>query len=123
MKTPKIIYFLNDGVPTEEERAEAESLGFPVAWRNARFIDHDAAPEDCDGVMGAVPESYAHINGPEVALNQIEAEKQALREKVGDDSPLLTDTVKIDETKNPAIKPAAKSKKETKAAPAAWGAN
>ena len=57
-KPPKIIYFINSVIPTEEQKAEAASYqGVLVVFRNVRYIQ--SVDEDCDGVAGLVPDCYA----------------------------------------------------------------
>jgi hypothetical protein len=58
-KWPRILFFINGSIPSEEEVAEAESLGFNVTFRNALFVAAEGALEACDGVAGDVPERYA----------------------------------------------------------------
>jgi len=56
----KIIIFIADSVPSDEERIEVE--GAKVCYRNAKFIDSESlAIESCDYVKGLIPSSYAHL--------------------------------------------------------------
>jgi len=54
MKRKKILFYIDSPWPTDEQRAEAEKHG--AAFRNVRYFDK---PEQCDGVMGLVPDGYS----------------------------------------------------------------
>lgn len=58
-KFPRILFFINGPLPTEEQQNEALEYGFNVAFRNADLISADGCREECDGVAGEVPERYA----------------------------------------------------------------
>lgn len=59
MKTAKILYFIDGPAPTSEQIMEAASVPAKVVFRNARAVSPDSSLELCDGVMGAVPKTYA----------------------------------------------------------------
>jgi hypothetical protein len=60
MKPLKILYFINgSGIPTAEQTLEAHRLGHQICFRNALVVPNEGALEDCDGVMGDVPERYS----------------------------------------------------------------
>lgn len=85
MKKPIIIYFLEDGIPSAAERAEADSFGVKVMFRNVRFIEPDDHAEECDAVAGSIiPEQYKDLPGPEEALAEYAEGVKAQRELVGD---------------------------------------
>lgn len=61
-KFPKIIFFTADMLPTDEEITQAEEIGAGVVFRNSKFVPENPNPgqiEECEGVAGMVPESYA----------------------------------------------------------------
>lgn len=55
---PKILYFLEDMVPTVEEQIEIDSLNFKPQIRNGRISAEEGEVEKCDGVLGSVPKQY-----------------------------------------------------------------
>jgi len=59
LKFPKIIYFIRDGVPTDEEMKDAYRYGGGVVFRNASFVPAAGCLESCEGVAGSVPGRYA----------------------------------------------------------------
>jgi len=60
MKQVKILFFINDVTPTPEEFQTAAKTRAHVVFRNATVVPNEQhAIEECDGVMGAVPEIYA----------------------------------------------------------------
>lgn len=57
----KILYFLEDMLPTEADVAAAEKIGHGVVFRNASFVDEKPAEgqiEKCDAVAGFAPAAY-----------------------------------------------------------------
>lgn len=62
---PVVLYFIPGMMPTEAELNEAANLRASVRFRNASLVDgHGAeALEECDGVMGDVPERYRRAFG------------------------------------------------------------
>lgn len=61
---PKILFFVDGMVPSDLDKAEAETLVLPpykVSFRNAQKVDADSNPEHCDFVAGVVPPNYAHF--------------------------------------------------------------
>lgn len=66
-RKPKILFFLAGMVPTPDEKAEAEAIGKPVAFRNASMIHDGDRIEPCDMVAGLVPEQYVSIPHAEPA--------------------------------------------------------
>lgn len=88
---PLILFFIKGMVPTESEAAEAASYSdrARVVFRNAALVDPngDSALEECDGVLGDVPERYQRVFGsPPDAVSGI----GSLRE-VHDGEPGVTD--------------------------------
>ena len=85
---PRILFFIKGAVPSVDDIDESEKMGPNVAFRNACFIPEeltDGAFEQCDGVAGAVPKSYANkFPTAKEALEKFEEErelaKQALKE-------------------------------------------
>lgn len=59
MKLPRILYFINNVNPTDDEVEAAAKIRGNVSFRNARNIPEDGALEACDGVAGEVPTRYA----------------------------------------------------------------
>lgn len=58
---PVVLYFIQGMVPSESEMSEATDLGgVQIRFRNASLVDNHGAEalEECDGVMGDVPERY-----------------------------------------------------------------
>lgn len=55
----KVLFFIENTVPTNEERIAAYAFGPGNCFRCVRFIDPNGALEEADAVYGAVPESYA----------------------------------------------------------------
>lgn len=56
----KVIYFLNDAVPTEFDRQNAANIIGGVVFRNGKFAEEDGAIEVCDAVAGEnIPALYA----------------------------------------------------------------
>lgn len=53
----RVLYFISDCVPTDEERADAVKYGPNCVFRNAVFADTQTT-EECDAVAGKVPASY-----------------------------------------------------------------
>lgn len=123
---PVILYFINSGVPTEQQRAEAESFPVKPAWRNTQYIEPEDAVEECGAVAGDVPEQYAHLPGPDKVIKAYNKELKKRREIAGDVPAPGAAKIEVPpdeetappanvgnnetEAKNPAIKPA-------------WGAN
>lgn len=64
MNSPKILYFTSEAELSAKEKLELAEIEFPVKIRNSRFAEEF---ESCDGVLGNVPKSYAHVaNGRDV---------------------------------------------------------
>ena len=53
MKRKKILFYIDGPWPTDAQKEKA--LEFGAAFRNVRYFDK---PEECDGVMGDVPDGY-----------------------------------------------------------------
>ena len=87
MLQSKILFFIPSSVATKEQIEEAESINGIVCFRNAALINNHENTENCDFVMGCIPESY--LKYPKFGV-KIEEVKEAIE---------------------PVIKP--KSKKET----------
>ena len=58
MLVPKILFFINESVPTESEKITSLKMEGKVCFRNARFVAKDGCLENCDFVFGAIPERY-----------------------------------------------------------------
>jgi hypothetical protein len=85
MKPLKILYFINDSMPTAKQIADAEQYGNLICYRNAVHVPQEGALEACDGVAGEVPARYAAEF--KTAAEAVEKRTQALAElaaKVGD---------------------------------------
>lgn len=57
-KERRTLYFLPDGILTEEHKAKAEAIGGRVMFRNSTHIPPDGPIEPADAVAGDVPERY-----------------------------------------------------------------
>lgn len=84
----KVLFFIADFVPTEDEKAAAAQIKANVVFRNARFVSIEDGLEPCDGVAGKVPEQYAKAYpAAHVAVDSKSAAYKALKVKVGDSEP------------------------------------
>lgn len=54
----RVLYFIRDTNPTDEQRAEAKAMGDGVAFRNSRLVPSDGPLEHADIVAGDVPDVY-----------------------------------------------------------------
>ena len=106
MKPAKILFFVDGVAPTPEDYEAASKLTAQVVFRNARAVPSEGALEECDGVAGCVPGSYAELPTAEEAITAHAAKLAALAKKVGD---------------SPAPKAPAKPANAPAAAPAAAG--
>lgn len=59
MSMPKILYFVNGPAPKAEDVIKASKIAAKVVFRNALAVTEDSSLEECDGVIGDVPEVYA----------------------------------------------------------------
>lgn len=112
MKPAKILYFVDGVSPTPEDFEAASKMQAQVVFRNARAVPPEGALEECDGVAGKVPPTYAEAY-PEAdeAIKAHAAKLAKLAKKVGD-SPAPKAPVK------PANAPAAATKAQAPAQPA-----
>ena len=85
MKPAKILYFVDGVSPTPEDFEAASKMQARVLFRNARAVPPEGALEECDGVAGKVPPTYAETY-PEAdeAIKAHAAKLAALAKKVGD---------------------------------------
>ena len=85
MKPAKILYFVDGVSPTPEDFEAASKMQAQVVFRNARAVPPEGALEECDGVAGKVPPTYAEAY-PEAdeAIKAHAAKLAALAKKVGD---------------------------------------
>ena len=85
MKPAKILYFADGVSPTPEDFEAASKMQAQVVFRNARAVPPEGALEECDGVAGKVPPTYAEAY-PEAdeAIKAHAAKLAALAKKVGD---------------------------------------
>lgn len=67
MKKEKILFFIEDFVPTEAEKLEAEKLGTKM-FRCARMVSKTSPIEQCDFAAGCVPEQYKHFEKESAAI-------------------------------------------------------
>lgn len=79
-RQPKILFFIGQTMPTNEDYAQALNCGNNVVFRNASVVDNTCNPENCDGVAGAVPKSYKRFPTAEKALGKFAAELKAQQE-------------------------------------------
>ena len=112
MKPAKILFFVDGVAPTPEDYEAASKLTAQVVFRNARAVPSEGALEECDGVAGKVPPTYAETY-PEAdeAIKAHAAKLAKLAKKVGD-SPAPKAPAK------PANAPAAATKAQAPAQPA-----
>ena len=85
MKPAKILFFVDGVTPTPEDYEAASKLTAQVVFRNARAVPPEGALEECDGVAGKVPPTYAEAY-PEAdeAIKAHAAKLAKLAKKVGD---------------------------------------
>ena len=79
-KNLKIIWFIEDSNPTEEDIEGAEALaGYNVVFRNGSFVADEDKPEICDGVAGftnlLIKKVYGEIPTAEKAIATFEKTK------------------------------------------------
>ena len=84
MKPAKILYFVDGVSPTPEDFEAASKMQAQVVFRNARAVPPEGALEECDGVAGKVPPTYAEIPTAEEAIKTVSDKLAALAKKVGD---------------------------------------
>lgn len=75
---PKIIFFIRDFVPSDEDVEKAQAIGPGVVFRNANFVPANPSPgqiEACDGVAGDVPAAYAALFAPAATSEPVEPPK------------------------------------------------
>lgn len=102
MSIPKILYFISGPAPKAEDVEKASQIKAKVVFRNALAVHPESALEDCDGVMGDVPESYStkfppfEIAEKDAALRVI-AKVAATQEEIAPNSE-LEKAVKIADT-------------------------
>ena len=85
MKPAKILYFVDGVSPTPEDFEAASKMQAQVVFRNARAVPPEGALEECDGVAGAIPPTYAELPSAEEAVAAKAEEIAALAKKVGDE--------------------------------------
>mgnify|MGYP000659176430 FL=1 len=123
MKPAKILYFVDGVAPTPEDYEAASKLTAQVVFRNARAVPSEGALEECDGVAGKVPPTYAEAY-PEAdeAIKAHAAKLAALAKKVGD-SPAPKAPAKPANAPAAATKPQAPAQPAKPAAAPAWTPN
>ena len=123
MKPAKILYFVDGVAPTPEDYEAASKLTAQVVFRNARAVPSEGALEECDGVAGKVPPTYAEAY-PEAdeAVKAHAAKLAALAKKVGD-SPAPKAPAKPANAPAAATKPQAPAQPAKPAAAPAWTPN
>ena len=84
MKPAKILFFVDGVAPSNEDFEAASKLTAQVVFRNARAVPAEGALEECDGVAGEVPPSYAELPTAEEAIAAHAEKLAALSKKVGD---------------------------------------
>ena len=84
MATPRILFFIAGGIPTEAELEEARAIGSPVAFRNVQFVKSDSSVESCDGVAGAIPERYKDFTSANTAATSFAESAKKITSVVGD---------------------------------------
>ena len=85
MKPAKILYFVDGVSPTPGDFEAASKMQASVVFRNARAVPSEGALEECDGVAGKVPPTYAEAFPEAAEAIMANAAKLAkLAKKVGD---------------------------------------
>lgn len=123
MKPAKILYFVDGVSPTPEDFEAASKMQAQVVFRNARAVPPEGALEECDGVAGEVPPTYAEAY-PEAdeAVKAHAAKLAKLAKKVGD-SPAPKAPAKPANAPAAATKPQAPAQPAKPAAAPAWTPN
>ena len=123
MKPAKILFFVDGVAPTPEDYEAASKLTAQVVFRNARAVPSEGALEECDGVAGKVPPTYAEAY-PEAdeAIKAHAAKLAKLAKKVGD-SPAPKAPAKPANAPAAATKPQAPAQPAKPAAAPAWTPN
>ena len=85
MKPAKILFFVQGVAPTAEDFEAASKLTAQVVFRNAQAVPAEGALEECDGVAGAIPPTYAELPTAEEAIKTVSEKLAALAKKVGDE--------------------------------------
>jgi len=92
LKSPIILFFVNDCVPSEQQILESQGYGTRVSFRNALFVPAPVFKkgkdgeelananflEKCDGVAGDVPALYKDYPIAEDVIDKFEAERKKL---------------------------------------------
>lgn len=84
MKPAKILYFVDGVAPSADDMIAAAAINGQVCFRNARAIVSEGALEECDGVAGKVPPTYAKLPTAEQAVEKRAKAIAAKAAKVGD---------------------------------------
>ena len=116
MKPAKILYFVDGVSPTPEDFEAASKMQAQVVFRNARAVPPEGALEECDGVAGKVPPTYAEAY-PEAdeAIKAHAAKLAKLTKKVGNNP---TPKAPAKPANAPAAAPATAAKAQAPAQPA-----
>lgn len=85
-KAPVILYFIAGVRPTKEDILKSTKLRGKVSYRNASAVGSEEACEPCDGVSGAVPDTYKKHPSAEQAIATYDADFEAAS-KLIEDSP------------------------------------
>lgn len=97
IQPPRILFFVNDCVPSEEQLLEAQGYGSKVSFRNAQFVPAPVykkikgkgekmekvllnanSLEKCDGVAGDVPDLYEGYPLAEDVMEEYDSQRKAL---------------------------------------------
>ena len=122
MKPAKILFFVDGVAPTPEDYEAASKLTAQVVFRNARAVPSEGALEECDGVAGKVPPTYAELPEAEEAIKAHAAKLAKLAKLVGD-SPAPKAPAKPANAPAAATKPQAPAQPAKPAAAPAWTPN
>lgn len=79
---PKILYFVLGETASPSQILEAKSIPANVQMRNAYEVGGEDNLESADGVMGAVPESYAHYPSGEDAVAEYKRQLDESRKEL-----------------------------------------
>lgn len=84
LKYPRILFFIENAMPTQADISAIAKLGGNAVFRNAFYCGEGHNTENCDGVAGAVPDAYKKFkDGAEVVAAFIAA-------NIKEDAPVST---------------------------------
>jgi len=113
MKLCKILFFVDGFAPTSQDMLEASEMKANVMFRNAQVVPAEGSLEQCDGVAGCVPPSYAaKFPKADEAIEKMQKEIKKAAEKMGDVKPPKK-PAKLEPTPEPTPEPEKKSEQNS----------